>query len=66
MNIKKLEIRIKKIKTKVKSMKGENLDTLTVRAARKRLKRAQRKKRLLLKKVAKRETQGKKKEQTAS
>lgn len=66
MEIKKLESRIKEIKAKMKSMQGGTTDAALVRATRKRLKRAQRKKRVLLKKIAKIEAQGKKKEQTAS
>jgi len=66
VDIKKLESRIKKMQVKVKAASGEGSDALLLRAARKRLKRAQRKRQVRLTMIAKVKAQGKKKEEAAS
>lgn len=66
MDIKKLETQIKALKSKVGQEKTGGAEISVVRGAKKRLRRAQRKKRSLVKRVAYLGAKSKKKESTAS
>ena len=66
MEIKKLETEIKELKLKVGQEKTGGAEISVVRGAKKRLRRAQRKKRTMVKRAAFLEAKSKKKERTAS
>jgi len=64
MNIKKLERRIKKMKAELSTAKSGGAESLSLRTERKRLKRAQRKRKVRLAMLEKVKAQGRKKEES--
>ncbi|GEM_PF-6080746 len=66
MDLKKLEVTIKNLKSKLNSKKETEGDALLARKTKKRLKRAQRLRRSMLKKAASLAAKTKKKEEAAS